>query len=112
MQRLELYYLAFFFRFAVSSDFQSGTDAIYPLPSAFGANFKDASDMVKAARKNVAFGAPHSRPALCKDRFVLLLERQGSVIFTINSDNAFDARRSAFRLFSAKRTNSQIPPLI
>jgi hypothetical protein len=106
-QRLKLYYIAFLFRFAVSPDLQPGTGAIYPLPAAFRANFKDASDMMKAVRKDIAFGATYRLPP-CKDRLVFLLERQGGVIRTVYPDIAFDAGRSSFSLFTAKSANCQL----
>ena len=56
---VELNYIAFLFRFAVSPDLDSGAGTIYPLSAAFRANFKDASDMMKAAGKDIAFGAPY-----------------------------------------------------
>jgi len=85
-----LYYIAFLFRFAVGPDLQSLAAAIYPLPAAFRADFKHTSDMMKAARKDIAFGAPYSLSP-CKDRIVFLLERQGGKIRTVYPDIAFDA---------------------
>ena len=102
-----MYYVAFLFRFADSPDLQSLAATIYPLPPAFRADFKDASDMMKAARKDIAFGAPHRCLRSCKDRLVFLLKRQGCVIRTVYPDTAFGAGRSPFHLFTAKSANCQ-----
>jgi len=106
-KRLKLYYIAFLFRFAVSPDLQSGTATIYPFAAAFRANFKDASDVMKTSRKDIAFGAPYRLPS-CKDRLCFFLKRQGGIIRTIYPDTAFDAGRSPFRFFTAKSANSQL----
>jgi hypothetical protein len=63
--------------------------------------------MMKAARKDVAFGAPYRRLPSCEDRLVFLLQRQGGVIRTVYPDAAFDAGRSTFGLFTAKSANCQ-----
>ena len=107
LQRLKLYYVAFLFRFAAGTDLQSLATTIYPLSTAFRADFKDASDMMKAARKDIAFGAPYRRLPSCKDRLVFFLKRQGSVIHTVYPDTAFGAGRSPFHLFTAKSANCQ-----
>jgi hypothetical protein len=63
--------------------------------------------MVKAAGKDIAFGAPYYLSPR-KDRLIFLLKRQGCVIRTVYPDTAFDAGRSTFRLFTAKSANCQL----